>query len=86
MSTSRCGNIYIRHGFSNAVVLMQHDRETLCVSRRKQKHFIWPSDSRCSLKSLRLLTTEQHNPDVITTHLMDDRFMDLGEEVILTLL
>ncbi len=35
---------------------------------------------------LRLLTTEQHNPDVITTHFMDDRFVNLGEEVILTLL
>ncbi len=35
------------------------------------------------LESLRLLTTEQHNPDVIT---MDDSFVNLGEEVILTLL
>ncbi len=29
---------------------------------------------------------EQHNPDVITTHFMEDRFLNLGEEVILTLL
>ncbi len=62
MSTSRCGNIFIiqpkcsrkggRHGFSNcecagSVDAGSHDRETLCVSRRKQKHFIWPSESRC---------------------------------------
>ncbi len=33
-----------------------------------------------------MLTTEQHNPDVITTHFMDDCFVNLGDEVILTLL
>ncbi len=36
-------------GFSNrtAVVLKQLCQEKLCVSMQKQKHFIWPSESRC---------------------------------------
>ncbi len=33
-----------------------------------------------------LLTTEQHNPDVITMHFMDDCFVNLWDEVILNLL
>ncbi len=38
-----------RRGFSNhsSVDAGSHVRETLCVSMRKQKHFIWPSGSRC---------------------------------------
>ncbi len=31
-------------------------------------------------------STEQHNPDVITTHFMDNSLVNLGEEVIRTLL
>ncbi len=90
MSTSRCVNICVmppkcsreerRHGFSN------RSSVELCVSWRKQKHFIWPSESRCIYESLRLLTTKQHNPNIITMHFMNERFVNLGEEVILTLL
>ncbi len=48
MYTSGCGNIWIRRGFSNCSnVRSSRVRERLCVSRRKQKHFIWPSQSRC---------------------------------------
>ncbi len=69
-----------RHGFSN------RSSVELYVSWRKQKHFIWPSESRCIYESLRLLTTKQHNPNIITMHFMNERFVNLGEEVILTLL
>ncbi len=57
---------------------MQPCQETLCVSMRKQKHLIWPSESRCIQESLRLLTTEQKR---ILWFIVN-----LGEEVILTLL
>ncbi len=90
MSTSQCVNICVmppkcsreerRRGFSN------RSSVELCVSRRKQKHFIWPSESRCIYESLRLLTTKQLNPNIITMHFMNERFVNLGEEVILTLL
>ncbi len=51
-STSRCGNICERHGFSNRKCWSSHVREKL-----------WTA-----------------------THFMDDRFVNLGEEVILALL
>ncbi len=40
------------------------------MSRRKQKHFIWPSESRCIYNRTAM-------------HFMDDHFMNLGEEVII---
>ncbi len=73
----KCSRKERRCGFSNHRWI--HVRETLCVSRPKQKHFIWPSESRCIKESLRFLTTEQQR-------IMDDSFVNLGEEVILTLL
>ncbi len=56
----------------------------LCVSMRKQKHFIWPSESRYNYESLvktHLFTTQQHNPNVqiCATHFMDDSFVNLGQ-------
>ncbi len=82
----KCSRKERRRGFSNRSSVDADMSEKLCVSRWKQKPFIWPFESRCIYESLRLLTIEQHNPDVITTHFMDDRFVNLGEEVILTLL
>ncbi len=73
---------FVHHWVSvTAVVLMQPVREKLCVCRLKQMHIIWPSESRCISESLRLLTTEQHYPNVrnCATHFMDDRFVNLGE-------
>ncbi len=55
MSTSLCGNIYI----------MQPK-----VSRRKQKHFIWPSESRLGIIKI------TYNRKA--THFMDDRFVNQG--------
>ncbi len=47
MSTSRCGDICVRRGFSNCSSVDAAVSGRSCVSRQKQKHFIWPSESRC---------------------------------------
>ncbi len=56
-----------------------HVRETRCVSRRKQKLFIWPSKvDAIRNHSLRLIQTEQQNLNVriCSTHFMDEGFMN----------
>ncbi len=70
-----------RRGFSkrSSVHAGSHVRETRCVSRRKQKLFIWPSEVDAIWNhSLRLIQTEQQNLNVriCSTHFMDEGFMN----------
>ncbi len=88
MSTSRCGKIFImqptcsskarRRGFSNRSSAEATVGE-ICVFLAKVKNF-GPFRKWMHLGIIKI-TTEQHNPDLITM-----RFVNLGEEVTLTLL
>ncbi len=94
MSTSRCGNICVMPPKCSAkkegvvsvttVVLMQSCQgEAVCFYVKAKALYLafWKEMHLGIIK-----TTEQHNPDVITIHFMDEHFVNLGEDVILTLL
>ncbi len=89
MSTSRCGNICVMHpkcsrkerrrGFSNAVVWKQPCQGDAVCFYGKQKHYL-------TFRKQMHLGIIKITYNRTATDLMDDRFVNLGEEVILTFL
>ncbi len=78
MSTSRCGNICVSRGFSkrSSVDAALSGRSCVCLGESKSTLF-------CLQTHLGIIKITYNRTAM---HFMDDRFMNLGDDVILTLL
>ncbi len=77
----KCSHKERRRGLSNRSSVDAAMSGRRCVFLGESTLFGLPKVDAVKNHSLRLFTTEQHNPDVriCATHFMDDRFVNLWE-------